>query len=170
MVYCCACEDVKKYYFLLYLKLFGIYNKHLRTFWICTHSHTHTHTHTHTHKKTTASNVCMRSTDNAWWTQTKWAFDSFPLLSAANSDPHPPQTPQPKLLTTGNNVREGWGWGWGVLLVLSCPLTSSWNFGFCWGSWLSLPAFSFHYSQAFYVLPVDFGSLSERLSECVREI
>lgn len=31
------------------------------------------------------------------------------------------------------------------------------------GGWLSLPAFAFDYCQAFYVLPVDFGSLSERL-------
>lgn len=38
------------------------------------------------------------------------------------------------------------------------------------GSWLSSPPFSFDYCQAFYVLPVDFGSLSERLRERVREI
>lgn len=38
------------------------------------------------------------------------------------------------------------------------------------GSWLSWPPFSFDYCQAFYVLPVDFGSLSERLREGVREI
>lgn len=38
------------------------------------------------------------------------------------------------------------------------------------GSWLSLPPFAFDYCQAFYVLPVDFGPLSERLGEGVREI
>lgn len=38
------------------------------------------------------------------------------------------------------------------------------------GGGFSSPPFSFDYCQAFYVLPVDFGSLSERPREGVREI
>lgn len=76
-----------------------------------------------------------------WHRQSELFPSSF---AATNPDSHILKTPQWSSSLQGT-MKEAWGGDLTpavevLLLVLSCPLWSSWNFGICWkgGSWLTL--------------------------------